>query len=661
MATIHTFDGKRIVRPGVYSRVTSGIQNPPIQLPFGAVLVIDKDGSNEFGGGASINGEFATGKDSIYSFQTLREFRSFVRGGEMWDFAQPLFRPAGVGFQGVPLIYYVRAQTTTAAGKTLTWTGGGANGGSLTFKTQHEGFAGNAAIDETRAIMSFEVDIVGGAADTFTVEVDPGTGDETIALYTATGGESTADVALAIVEEINDNSATNGGYTAQVGSDPAYVEVFAPVGVGVAGNSYTTTITPTGTFAWDNLVDFAGAVDGSILTQGVSVTMEAGKVDTAKFILKFWRGTYTGLHTDGFVYDGIAAAATEEQLLAQTPEFNNVQEVIDWAANDFGFNAHLKLTASSVAGTGVVDAADLAATVGHQPFFGATQSYNTARIDEVLTAVKDLDFTFIFSTDGGSNAQSADNGKLATHVISEGKYRKYVVIGGGDTKNEFTSQSLAACTFWDTERVITVHGGMRVASTLSGAGYREKSAVYKAAAVLGRIAGNSPQTPVTFKGIQMFGERHTMTDQEITQAIEGGLCCTAWDPELQRYVVQLGVNTLQDNLYLVNSVGKSHLIQVEMINHQLLKELEFNAKIQLLGDQYVGPNRATLTKDVVKAWVKNYLLTKTASATVDNLILGFQDVTVTVQQDAYYVEFSYIPNFEVNKLFVTGLIIDPNL
>lgn len=655
------FDGKRIVRPGVYSRVTSGIQNPPVELPFGATVIIDKDGTNEFGGGSSINGEFATGKDSIYAFQTLREFRSFVRGGELWDLAQPLFRPAGVGFQGVPLLYYIRALTTTAAACTLTWTGGGSNGGSLTFKPQHEGFAGNSKLDETRAKMQFTVDNVGSSGDTLTVNANNGSGDVQIAQYETDGASTVSIAAQAIVDEINANSSTNGGYTASIGDIAAEVFVYAPVGTGSAGNAYTSNLPTTGSFATTDYANFTGGVDGTILTQGVAITMEAGTVDTSKFVLKFWRGTYTGLAADDIIYDGIAAGDTEAQLLAASPEFNNVQEIIDWTVGDFDFNAHFKLTASTVTGTGVIDATDLTNTAGLQIFYGATQSYNTARVDEILTAISDLDFTFALSTDGGSDAQSADNGKLVSHFINESKYRKYLVIGGGDTKSDFAGVSLPACTFWDTERVVVVHGGMRVSSTLTGAGYREKSAVYKAAAVLGRIAGNEPQTPVTFKGIQMAGETHNLTDQEIAQAIEAGLCVTAYDSELQRFVVQQGVNTLQDNNYLVNSVGKSPLIQVEMINHQLLKELEYNAKVQLLGDQYVGPNRATLSEDVVKAWVKNYLLGKTATATVDNLILGFQDITVTVQQDAYFVEFAFIPNFEVNKLFVTGLIIDPNL
>ncbi len=136
---------------------------------------------------------------------------------------------------------------------------------------------------------------------------------------------------------------------------------------------------------------------------------------------------------------------------------------------------------------------------------------------------------------------------------------------------------------------------------------------------------------------------------------------TFHDSELGAFVITQGINTLQQNAHLVNEDGKSHSWQLMRIAAQLNKEIEINSKVQLLGNQAYGPNRATLTPEVVQEWTRSYLRRQTVTATQDNLILSFQDVTVTINQDAYHITYSFEPNFEVNKLFVTGLIIDSNI
>ena len=50
---------------------------------------------------------------------------------------------------------------------------------------------------------------------------------------------------------------------------------------------------------------------------------------------------------------------------------------------------------------------------------------------------------------------------------------------------------------------------------------------------------------------------------------------------------------------------------------------------------------------------------KEASNVADNLIISFGNVNVAVQGDAYFVEYEFVPNFEVNFVFTTGFIIDP--
>ena len=70
--------------------------------------------------------------------------------------------------------------------------------------------------------------------------------------------------------------------------------------------------------------------------------MSAGVNDPAKFILKFYKGTFTGLDQNGIPFNGIDEALTQPILVVQSPEFNNVSELNAWMTNDFTFNENFK-------------------------------------------------------------------------------------------------------------------------------------------------------------------------------------------------------------------------------------------------------------------------------------------------------------------------------
>lgn len=539
MATQHLFNKKLIKLPGAYSRIASGINNPELALSYGNVLVIDTDATSLYGGGSGINGELNSGEDSIYTFQNIPDFRSFVRGGKFWDIAKPLFRPFGAGSLGVSNLHYVRALTTTPAAVTMTTTNG-----DLTFKTKYEGLVGNG------------------------VEVS------------------------------------------------------------------------------------------SKLTKGFATTLSAGISDPAKYVLKFWRGSFTGLDTDGKPFDGILEANSTPELIAQTPEVADIQEIIDWTSENENFINNFTLVSSTA---GALTAADLVTFVGNTLFASGTQSSAATSIDDVLTAVTKLDYTHVLVLDKGADAASTDNLKVLAHLVDDAKFEKFMVVAGGDTKAEFTTQSIAAATTLNSHKAIVVHGGCFEQDRLGGSGLRQKDSLHKAAYVLGRVAGLSPQTPPTFKGLGYAGEVHKCTDREREDALDAGVLTTYFEPAIGSFIITQGINTLQANRFVVNEDGTSHQWQLMRIAAQINKELEVNATKDLLGNQSIGPNRATLSEEVVVEFVKSFLSRRTATTTEDNLILSFQDVTVEVKNDAYCINYAFVPNFEVNKLFFTGLIIDPSL
>lgn len=659
MATKFTFNGKLISVPGAYSEVKSGVNNPPLDFSFGNVVIIDKDPNNPFGGGAGIDGELFEGEKSVYEFDNLSDFRKFIGGGKYWDNALPLFRPSGPGSTGVSKILYTRAFTTVAPTLTLAWTGGGAAGGTLVFKSRHEGLCGNGVEgDEVKASQTLLITGAGAPADTIQITAN-GTA---LGIYTSVIGDTLGTIAAGVAATINANTFAGLGHGYTATASGAQVVVYAPENLGTTANGYSFVVANVGTITSTvGAATMSGGVDGATITRGVGVTMSAGTVDVNKFVLKFWRGTFSGNDADNVAYNGLAEASTVPDLIAQSPEFDNVQEVINWANTNVDFGNSFVLDSGIVTGAGTVDAADLAATTGNQLFTGGTQTYNTTKVDQILDVCKPLDFTFFYTLDSGADVQSVDNTKILASIVNDQKYEKFLVVGGGDNKDTFTSVSIAGAEYYNSDKVILVHGGCYINYQGSNTGLKEKDSSYKAAHVLGRMAGLDPQTPITFKVLGYAAEVHALSQSEKETALDKGVLVTAFDHELTAFAIVHGVNTLQMNDYVVNTDGSSHLVSLKRIAAQLNKELEINMKISLLGNQSSGPNRSTLSNAVVRNWVKEFLKRQEATPTQDNLIISSQDITAVFDQDSIKVSYAFVPNFEVNKIFVTGIIIDPSL
>jgi len=144
MATKQIFNGKKIFEPGIYNSTKSGANNPPLELSYGNVLIIDDGAGAGWGSGGSIQGELTNNDLAIQMFSTMKEMKEAVKGGILWKLAEKLFQPDGFAIQGVSKVIYVRAASTVGATITMTPTGGGAAGGSIVFKAKNEGLVGNA-------------------------------------------------------------------------------------------------------------------------------------------------------------------------------------------------------------------------------------------------------------------------------------------------------------------------------------------------------------------------------------------------------------------------------------------------------------------------------------------------------------------------------------
>jgi len=550
MASQVYFNGKLRKLPGAYSKITSGEQNTPARLDYGKVMVIDTGLGATYGGGAGINSIAATpvsnGKDAVYQFQDVEEYKAFLKGGLMWKLAEKMFFPYS-GVNGVSTVYHVKAAVTDPASMTFTATGGGTAGGTFKVKCKDEGVIGNGVLSTTH------------------------------------------------------------------------------------------------------------------LDRGFGYSIETGVVDATKWIFKIWQGTWKGIHTDGLSYDEVVKADTTPILAVASPEFNNIQTLIDWATSDQAFGNHFILDSTSTkVGTGEVTLADITALVGsYQLASGGLETYSTAALSAVFEAIKDLDFQFILCDKYGSgNFDSTEVGMIFAHIKDAGTdFNKTLVYGAGKDEVEFSAAdgSIDAALYYNSNKAIVVHGGVKETTQQLAGGFRVWPAIYHAAVVLGRICGLQPQIPITNKLIGIDGLVHNIKVKEQERALDNGVVVTIQDNARGGFKVLQGVNSLQDNKFLFNSLGKSYSIQFERIVNQINRELVVNSQTDLLNNEN-GVNVNTLSPGILKTWTETYLQSRVAKADSDDLLLSFRNVVVSRTEDYYNVTYGIVVNNEVTKIFYTGFL-----
>ena len=556
MATSFWFNGKKVILPGVYSTIKSGITNPLRDLDYGRVLLIDTGIDtalgNSFGSGPGINGTLTDGASPVQEFDNGLDFRNAIGGGLFWAAGSFLFKPKGTGIPGISKLYYVKAATTVAAEMTFSPTGGGAAGGTVILQVRNEGVVGN------------------------------------------------------------------------------------------------------------------GVLESAELAKGYGFILRAGNT-SGKFVLDMYRGSFRGdNNSDDYAWDGRDIEISIPNIIVSTPEFATLGAVQSWMKTNVEFQTYFKVKTFTIAGTGTVTVADAVTYADYTLASGGTDTYGTTDLDDVLTAIIDLDYTFILSDVYGGTAAYLDTtiSTILAHIVDEAKYEKYLIIGGGADSTEFdqaTNSSIAIADDNDTSRVVVVHGdflkSIKVLTTTgSSVVLKQYESFFKAANVLGRILGAEPQVPGTFKTLDIDGEVQELTKIEKETALQGGVLVTGYDIEFGDFTIIQSINSLQDNDYLVNPDGQSFTIEIERIKSQLNKELVVLAKQRLLG-QRLGVNRNTLSALDVKLFTEGYLQSKIADQTDDNLILSFREVTVTAVEDAYQVRYLFVPNFPVSKLFFVGVMV----
>lgn len=396
----------------------------------------------------------------------------------------------------------------------------------------------------------------------------------------------------------------------------------------------------------------------NVLTKGYAFKMKAG-ISADTYQIDFLRGTFKGLDTLNVEpWDDILEDDTVPEVLVTSDEFATIAELHDWMINSSAFKKWFTVKSFTEAGTGDIDDADLTTFSVNNLFAGGTETYE--KLDETLDYLSELDYTFVLASEFGADAQGANNSSILTHLKEEAKFARMMFVGGGYDSTLFakgvTNSSIDTAEFYDTDYVVVVHGGFK--KLKQNGSYKLYDQMFKTAAVLGRIAGLQPQIPGTFKGIDIDAEVHIMSEHERTLSIKYGVLATKWDNELNHFAVVQAVTSLQLNSNLVNLDGSTPEISIVRIANELNRELIYDAKINLLGKED-GVNRATLSALDVKKFTEAKLASKCATTTQDNLLISYQNVTVTADQDSYWVTYGFIPNYPINKLFFTGFMLEP--
>ncbi len=417
------------------------------------------------------------------------------------------------------------------------------------------------------------------------------------------------------------------------------------------GTSATITITCTNTVITlvtkDKGLNANGGDEGitGTLKTGYGAQLVAGKT-TDTYIVKIYHGSYKGLDSlNNAPYDGTAASLCEPVLIAQSPEVTDGAGILAWLTSSIDVNTGFTYTVVDTDDGDLVPG-DIQATITKAT--GATETYGVADFAASVLVAKTADCNFILSMDI-SSAANQNNATLLTDVILAGKYERFLWIAGYSTQAELAT-SIAAAKSWNSDKVVVFHGdGL---TNMRNNQFKKRSVLWKTANVLGRLSGLTPETPLTFKKIGIDAEANPLTDDDQENALDNGVMVSYFDTEFGYDVVLQGINTLQANDYIVNDDGTSFSVTVKRIEAQLNKELSIYLKRKFFGNDLVGPNRSTVTEQDLEVAVEGYLQLRT------DLIVKFQNITTTVTGDTYYVNYEFVPNYEINKFIVTGIILD---
>jgi hypothetical protein len=536
MAIPVNFNGRRVIEPGVYSQIKSGVPAKQPVVTFGNLLLIDTgnfESEQASGSGSGIIGGFSNGLESVYGFDNINDFKGFMKSGVFYDVADYIFNPSNSSDdRGPGMVYYVKAAKTTSP--------------------------------------TISLKLV----------------DATIQIKTKNEGEL-----------------------------------------------------------------YNGAEINNVLYKGYSAVVTKGEIDNTKYIVSFYEGNYKGRTYSGELIDGYDKGEIAPTLLSKSIEFLTYEEFNTWANSDSNFNKLFSIYDYEISVN------DLTNLIGKNTLsIGGSSIFDSEALEAVLETSKEIDNEFFLTDKYGEDVKSIENFKINEFLKEKREYQKFLIVGGGNTSQDFDTDqfsSVQTAEAFDSPNVILTHGSVKRMNMIS-----KKEEVlpsfYYAANLAGRLGGLQPQEPITYKKLKVSNFVHNLTEKQREKALQKGVVHNRLVSDLGS-VVNQGINTLQKNTQLFNPDGSSYEISIMRISSFLNKEL-----VRVLRPLFIGNNVMKASPEDVKLAVVNYLRSRCATPQNDNLIINFENVTVKFQEDYYDIQYGFYPNGPVNKIFLTGFMLDFN-
>jgi cytochrome b involved in lipid metabolism len=247
------------------------------------------------------------------------------------------------------------------------------------------------------------------------------------------------------------------------------------------------------------------------------------------------------------------------------------------------------------------------------------------------------------------DADDTVNYQHISHINLKSEFKRTMYIGGGADATKFSQSggSIPVAATFDDENVHIVHS--RTGKTNSNNVLKEYPTLYHAAAALGRAAGATAQTPMTFKDLDFTMVKHILSEDERKTAIQAGVQHLRSVDGISGLVVNLDGNTKQRNKQDIYADGTSPFGSIVRIKNLLNRTIAKNCRVR-----FVGQNANLASPADVKSYIETILSQSTCTKTEDNLILSSKNVKAVLNGSDYRVTYGFVPNGPVNRLFITG-------
>lgn len=390
----------------------------------------------------------------------------------------------------------------------------------------------------------------------------------------------------------------------------------------------------------DNIISVAN------LKKGFALVCKYDK-DLGKAWVEVWQGSYRGTNGDGFEIGDTEANSTPVMLF-KSKKCSTPEELIAYLKNPAaGFTNYFEIVGldktASTFGSSNID--ELIKVSGGSDTYIST----AAELAEILGYTLDSDYScmMIAETNGATNY-------LATaldHIVNDAKGIKMIIAA----KAKQEEAILLAKENNSDSLIVTANQGKNK-NTVSSTGFINHDALVTAAKVAGRIFGLSPEIPGTLKSIGFDGMVTEPSDTDLETMLDAGVITPYYDADLGYFVLSQAVNSLQQNMELINDDCSTFSVQCKRILAQVVKNLVKQSKIDFWGSKGTedkAANKVNLSEAYVKAWTETLLskLSVAPNKTENNYLINYEVTKVEIIQDYINVYLAVYVNGEITKVF----------